>query len=135
MADMIFVNLPVQDLPRSRRFFEGLGLSFNEQFSDQNAACLILSETSFAMLLTAPYFGGFSTLPVADTQTTTGAILGLQVESRAEVDRIADTALANGGRPATPPADHGYMYGRSFLDPDGHHWSPFYMDMEAAPAS
>ncbi|MFR9722168.1 VOC family protein [Streptomyces sp. MS19] len=131
MPTKIFVNLPVKDLARSKQFFSDLGYAFNPQFSDENAACLVISEDIFAMLLTEPFFGNFSRRTVADTATTIESIVTLSADSRAAVDELADRALASGGSPAMDPIDEGPMYGRSFLDPDGHHWEVMYMDPAA----
>ncbi|MEV4948529.1 VOC family protein [Streptomyces sp. NPDC053755] len=133
MARMIFVNLPVKDLATSKSFWSKLGYSFNPQFSDENTACLVISDTIFAMLMTEPRFKDF-TAPgkeVADASKTSEVLLALSAESREEVDRLADTALASGGSPAAEAQDHGFMYGRSFTDPDGHHWELAWMDPAA----
>ncbi len=124
----IFVNLPVQDLPRSMDFFRALGYTFNMQFTDENAACLVLGDDIFVMLLVKPFFKGFITNEVADAKQVAEAIISLSVDSRDAVDALADKALAAGGSPSKEPNDMGFMYSRSFLDPDGHHWEAFYMD-------
>ena len=131
MSTQIFVNLPVQDLPRSKAFFGGLGFSFDDRFTDDNAACLVIGEGIFAMLLVEPFFRQFTKKEVADATKTTEAIVCLGVESRERVDELADTALATGGHPSNEPMEQGPMYGRSFQDPDGHLWEVVYMD-EAA---
>ncbi|MFP3965464.1 VOC family protein [Actinomadura fulvescens] len=133
-GSMIFVNLAVRDLERSKEFWTKLGYSFDPTFTDENAACLVLAEGhNYAMLLTEKFFAGF--LPqgktTADASTTTETMIGLAAESRAEVDRLVDTALASGGSAASDTMDMGAMYGRSFQDPDGHHWEVMYMDMAA----
>lgn len=127
----IFVNLPVKDLNRSIAFFESLGYSFNAQFTDEKAACLVISDTIYAMLLTEEFFRTFISKEIADTQTTAEAILALATDSRAHVDELADKALAAGGTEPKAPIDHGFMYTRSFQDPDGHLWEIFYMDESA----
>ena len=124
----IFVNLPVQDLPRSMEFFSALGYSFSKQFTDEHAACLVLGDDIFVMLLVKPFFKGFITNEVADAKQVTEAILSLSVDSREAVDALGIKALAVGGLPSNEPIDMGFMYSRSFLDPDGHHWEVFYMD-------
>lgn len=129
---MIFVNLPVTDLARSRAFYEALGFSINENFSDENAACVVVSETIFAMLLTRDYFETFVTGEVADPRAATGALLALSAESRAECERFRATALANGGGEWRPNQDHGNMFSVSFADPDGHVWEVLWMDAAAA---
>ncbi|MFG2299650.1 VOC family protein [Actinacidiphila glaucinigra] len=131
MSTQIFVNLPVQDLPRSKAFFGGLGFSFDDRFTDDNAACLVIGEGIFAMLLVEPFFRQFTKKEVADATKTTEAIVCLGVESRERVDELADTALATGGHPSNEPMEQGPMYGRSFQDPDGHLWEVVYMDAAA----
>ena len=127
----IFVNLPVKDLNRSKDFYSALGYSFNPQFTDDNAGCLVISDEIYAMLLTEPFFKGFTKKEIADSDKTNEALLALTFESREAVDAIADKALSAGGKPAMDPQDHGFMYVRSFLDPDGHHWEAFWMDPAA----
>ena len=126
----IFVNLPVKDLERSMEFFKALGYRFNEQFTDTSAACLQISESIYAMLLTESRFKDF--LPqgkqVADTAKTTEVLLALSCESKEEVHRLTDAAIKAGGREARPGQDHGFMFDRSFQDPDGHIWEVFWMD-------
>ncbi|MFF7675233.1 VOC family protein [Actinacidiphila glaucinigra] len=131
MSTQIFVNLPVQDLTRSKAFFGGLGFSFDDRFTDDNAACLVIGEGIFAMLLVEPFFRQFTKKEVADATKTTEAIVCLGVESRERVDELADTALATGGHPSNEPMEQGPMYGRSFQDPDGHLWEVVYMDAAA----
>lgn len=103
MTQMIFVNLPVKDLERTKGFFGKLGFSFNPQFSDETTACLVISDTIFAMLITEPRFKEFTKKEIADASKTTEAIIALSAESREEVDELADTALASGARPPTNP--------------------------------
>ncbi|MER5882351.1 VOC family protein [Streptomyces sp. NPDC001941] len=127
---MIFVNLPVKDLSTSRTFWEALGYSFNPQFSDDNTACLVISDTIFAMLMTEGRFRDF-TQPgkdVVDPAKATEVLICLSAGSRERVDELCDAALANGGAPAKDPQDYGMMYGRSFQDPEGHHWEVMWMD-------
>ncbi|NML49206.1 VOC family protein [Streptomyces sp. R302] len=131
---MIFVNLPVKDLDVSKAFYEKLGYSINPQFSDETAACVVISDTIFVMLLTEEKFGTF-TAPgkaIADASATTQVLLTLSAESREKADELADLALEAGGGPAKEAMDMGFMYGRSFADPDGHHWEVFWMDPAAA---
>ncbi|MFC9732671.1 VOC family protein [Streptomyces roseolus] len=130
---MIFVNLPVKDLDVSKAFYEKLGYSINPQFSDETAACVVISDTIFVMLLTEEKFAGF-TAPgkaIADASATTQVLLTLNAESREKADELADRALEVGGSPAKEAMDMGFMYGRSFADPDGHHWEVFWMDPAA----
>jgi uncharacterized protein len=131
MARKLFVNLPVKDLPTSRQFFAALGFEFNAQFSDDKAACMVLSDDGYVMLLDETFFGQFTDKTVADAATTTEAIVALSAESRDDVDRVVNSALANGGSPAKAPLSDGPMYGWSFQDVDGHQWEVIYMDPSA----
>jgi predicted lactoylglutathione lyase len=131
MPTMLYVNLPVKDLPRSKQFFGGLGFSFDARFTDDNAACLVIGPETYAMLLVEPFFQRFTQKEVADATKTTESILCLGVESRERVDELVDTALATGGSPSNEPMEQGPMYGRSFQDPDGHLWEVMYMDPAA----
>ncbi|MFI8810410.1 MULTISPECIES: VOC family protein [unclassified Streptomyces] len=131
MPQMIFVNLPVKDLETSKNFFGKLGYDINPQFTDETAACLVISDTIFFMLITESRFKEFTKKDIADSAKSTEVILCLSAESRAKVDEVADAALAAGGFPANDPMDEGYMYGRSFQDPDHHLWEVMWMDPEA----
>jgi uncharacterized protein len=133
MPRKIFVNLPVKDLKNSIAFFTALGFTFNPQFTDETATCMIISAEAYAMLLSEPRFKGFTKKAISDTAKATETIIALSADSRAEVDTFADKALASGGTTAMPPVDLGFMYGRSFYDPDGHHWEIFHMDPAAVP--
>jgi len=124
----IFVNLPVQNLSRSMDFFKALGYSFNMQFTNEDGACLVLGDDIFVMLVVKPFFKSFITNDVADSKQVAEVIISLSVNSREAVEALADKALAAGGSPSKEPSDMGFMYTRSFLDPDGHHWEVFYMD-------
>jgi predicted lactoylglutathione lyase len=134
MSQMIFVNLPVNDLEVTKSFWSKLGFSFNPQFSDETTACLVFSDTIYAMLITQPRFKEFTKKDIADAATSTEVILCLSADSREKVDEMADAALAAGGSPANEAQDHGFMYGRSFQDPDHHLWEVMWMDVEAATA-
>ena len=127
---LIFVNLPVADQSTTRAFWSALGYSFNEAFNGENSTAVVLSDTINVMCLSPGHFADFTVKPTADGSTTE-AILALGVDARDEVDRIADAALAHGGAKAQDAQDHGFMYGRSFLDPDGHHWEVIWMDPNA----
>ena len=129
----LFVNIPVSDLQRSIRFFEALGFRFNRQFTDATATCMLVGEDAYFMLLTREKFAGFSKRPAGDPQKETSALFALGVESRAAVDEMVARAVAAGGSHALEPQDHGFMYGWSFYDPDGHHWEVFWMDPAAIP--
>jgi uncharacterized protein len=135
MHQQIFVNLPVVDLPRSKAFFESLGYRFNPQFSNELGACLVLGENLHAMLLTRPFFQGFTDKPVADAHQSVQVLTCLSCESRAEVDALVAKARAAGAAVPRPPQDHGFMYGHGFEDLDGHVWELAFMDMGAAAAA
>ena len=128
MSTKIFINLPVKDLTRSKEFFSALGFHFNPQFTDENAACLVISDDIYAMLLVEKFFQTFTPKQIADSSKTTEAINSLMVESRARVDQLADAAFLAGARPVNPPQDYDWMYGRSFQDLDGHLWEVGWMD-------
>lgn len=130
-ATMIFVNLPVKDLDAAKAFWEKLGYSFNPQFTDATAACLVISDTIFAMLLTEEKFAEFATKPVADASKTTEVMVALSAESRERVDEIVDGALAAGATEPRPATDLGFMYGRAFEDLDHHVWEYVWMDPAA----
>jgi len=134
MHKQIYVNLPVKDLARSRAFFSSLGFEFNAQFSNDQGACMIIGENIFAMLLSEPFFQGFTSKPIANARETTEVLTCLSCESREEVDALVAKALAAGGRAPNPKQDHGFMYGHGFEDLDGHVWELSYMDMGAIPA-
>jgi uncharacterized protein len=128
MTQMIFVNLPVADLPRARAFYEALGFTNNPQFTDETAACMVLSETIHVMLLTHAKWQGFTTRPICPP-TSSEVSLAVTCESRDAVDAmVAAGAAAGGTADVNPPEDHGFMYQRTILDPDGHVWEPFWMD-------
>jgi predicted lactoylglutathione lyase len=128
----LFVNIPVHDLKRAMTFFSGLGFEFNPKFTDDKAACMVVSDESFFMLLTEPFFDGFLKRPRSDPKSGTQALYAISAASRAEVDSLTEKALASGGSKAGDTQDHGFMYGRSFFDPDGHHWEVIWMDPGAA---
>lgn len=136
MSRLIFINLPVSDLERSTAFYERMGAEKNAQFSDQTAACMVLSDVIHVMLLTHDKFRQFTPKVIADARASTEVLIALSADSRAEVDDLA-TKAANGGGKAdpAPQQDHGFMYSRSFEDPDGHIWEVVWMDMEAATAA
>jgi hypothetical protein len=127
----LFVNIPVRDLQRSIDFFETLGFTFNTQFTDATATCMLVGEDAYFMLLTAEKFKEFSKRPVGDAQRETNALFAISVNSRDEVDTLVEKALATGGARPADPQDHGFMYVRSFYDLDGHHWEVFWMDPSA----
>jgi uncharacterized protein len=127
----LFVNIPVGDVQRSIRFFEALGFSFNPQFTDATATCMLVGEDAYFMLLDRERFTGFSKRPLGDPRKETNALYALSVNSREEVDEMVRKAVAAGGSHAVEPQDHGFMYGWSFYDLDGHHWEVFWMDPSA----
>ncbi|CAL9374002.1 hypothetical protein SUDANB171_00918 [Streptomyces sp. enrichment culture] len=128
----IFVNLPVQDLDRSKEFYKRLGFTQNEQFSDENAACFVIEENSiYVMLLVKPFFAKFTDKELADTERTAAVITALSADTRQGVDDLADRALEAGGKHSKDPMEEGPMYGRSFQDPDGHLWEVMWMDPAA----
>ncbi|WP_285666480.1 VOC family protein [Actinorhabdospora filicis] len=131
MDTMIFPNLPVKDLDAAKAFYTALGYEINAQFTDENASAVVISDTIVVMLLREEFFGTFTSRAIADTTTTVEIMNGLGVASRAEVDRIADAALAAGGRATGEPQDQGFMYSRGFADLDGHEWSVLWMDPSA----
>lgn len=128
----IFVNLAVRDLKKSIDFFSKLGFSFNPKFTDDNAACMIVSEEAFVMLLAEPFFRTFTKRDLCDTTRHTEALLALSCDSRADVDQMVKAAIDAGGMQAMDLQDQGFMYGRSFYDLDQHHWEIFWMDPKAA---
>jgi predicted lactoylglutathione lyase len=132
MSTKLFVNLPVKDLPKSKAFFKALGFDFNPQFTDDNAACLVISEHNYAMLITHPMFQGFTPgKAICDAQTTTEVLIALTCETRAKVDEMVASAVQAGGAAHGTPKDYGFMYQHGFQDLDGHIWEPLYMDPSA----
>lgn len=128
MPTKIFVNLPVKNLNKSIDFFTKLGFSFNPQFTDETAACMVITEDIYAMLLTHAKFKEFTSKEIADANKTTEVISCLSFDSKEKVNEIADSAINNGGAEARPEMDYGFMFGRSFNDPDGHIWEAIWMD-------
>lgn len=137
MSRLLFLNLPVVDLRASRAFFGALGFDFNEKFCDQGAACIVVSEQAYVMLLQRDRFAEFVTKPLANSAETTGLTVCVSAESRSEVDSLADAAGDAGAGAAKGPQDYGFMYQRSFHDLDGHLWEVAWMDpvaVEKGPA-
>ncbi len=134
MHKQIYVNLAVDNLERSKAFFSALGLSFEAQFTNEQAACLILGENIYAMLLVKDLFKSFTRKSLCNPKESTEALIGLSCESRAEVDALVAKAIAAGGTAPRAPQDHGFMYGHGFEDIDGHIWELIYMDPNANPA-
>ena len=135
MSRNTFINLPVKDLARTTRFFNQVGFSFNQQFTNEDATCMIISDETFAMLVVEPFFKVFTQQDITDTSTSREVIVGLSAESKQEVDERVDKALAAGGQSLGDAQDDGVMYMRGFRDPDGHQWSFIHMDMSAIPQS
>ena len=130
----VFVNLPVADLARSRAFFAAIGFTFDERFCDDTALGMKISDTNFAMLLTHEKFAAFTPRKISDAHKTTEVSVALQLESRADVNRMTETAFASGAGHVREPEDHGFMYAQAFADLDGHIWEPFWMDTAQMPA-
>ena len=134
MTQQLFVNLPVRDLAKARTFYEAIGAVNNPQFSDDTSACMVLSDTLYVMLLTHAKWAFFTSKPIVDAHQASEVMLALSATDRKAVDAIVEAASANGGKAdANPPQDHGFMYGRSFEDVDGHIWENFFMDMSQMP--
>ena len=130
MSTKMFVNLPVKDLAKSMAFYEALGFTFNPQFTDETAGCMVISEHNYAMLLTHEKFMSFTTKPISDAQKTTGVLVALALDSKQAVDDMVAKALKAGGKEPKPKPkqDYGFMVQRTIEDLDGHTWEPFYMD-------
>lgn len=128
----IFVNLAVRDLKKSMAFFSALGFEFNPKFTDENAACMVLSDDGFVMLLVEPFFRTFTQREPADTTRYSEVLLAVSCDSRDEVNALVEKAIAAGGSHAVDPQDHGFMYAWSFYDIDGHHWEVVWMDPAVA---
>jgi predicted lactoylglutathione lyase len=134
MSTQIFVNLPVRDLDKAKAFFSALGYASNPQFTDENAACVVISDSIYVMLLVEPFFQGFTRKSLCDARTHTEVLLCLSVGSRSEVDTMVAKALAAGGREPMEAKDYGFMYQRGFEDLDGHLWEVVHMDESGTPA-
>ena len=134
MSRLIFVNLPVDDLERSKRFYEAIGARNEPKFSNDAAAMMVLSDTIHVMLLTKPFYSTFTKKRIADAHESSQVLLAISCDSPAEVNQLVEKAAANGGTADPGPKQDmgGMMYGRSFEDPDGHHWEPTWMDASAA---
>lgn len=137
MSRLMFLNLPVNDLAASRDFFSELGFEFNEKFCDDGAACMIVSDQAYVMLLQRDRFAEFVTKPVADPSSAAALTVAISAEDREAVDAFVEAALEAGAGVAKEPQDYGFMYQRSFHDLDGHHWEVAWMDpvaVEQGPA-
>jgi len=133
MIRSLFVNLPVRDLPRTQAFWAALGLGFNARFSNEQAACLVINDHIQVMLLTEPFFQGFTKLPLSNARQATEVLLALSCDSRAEVEALVSKAVTAGATTPNAPVDHGFMFQHGFADLDGHQWEVFWMDESAAP--
>lgn len=131
MTTQIFVNLPVKDLSRTVQFFKKLGFAFNAQFTDENATCMIINDNIFVMLLVEKFFKSFTKKEICDTTKDTEVIIALSTDSREKVDEMMQNVFEAGGKESREPQDHGWMYGRSFQDINGHLWEIIYMDEKA----
>lgn len=132
MSTQIFVNLPVKDLNKSVEFFTHLGYKFNPQFTDENATCMIVSESIFVMLLVEKFFKTFTEKEICDSSKSAEMLLCLSCDSRAQVDEMVAKAVAAGASTPNEPKDYGFMYGHGYEDLDGHNWELMYMDPNAA---
>jgi predicted lactoylglutathione lyase len=133
MAKKIFINLPVVDLKKSMAFYTAIGFTNNPQFTDDTAACMVLTDTIYVMLLTHQKLATFTNKEIINAKKYAGAINSISVDSLDEANTIANNAIENGGIEPTPPQDYGFMQQRSFEDLDGHHWEVIYMDMSKFP--
>jgi len=133
MAKQIFINLPVKDLSKSIIFFKKLGFKFNPQFTDDKAACMIIGENIYSMLLLEKFFKTFTKKKIADANKTTEVLIAIDAPTRKAVDQMVKKAVEAGGSIYNKPQDHGWMYGHSFADLDGHQWEVLYMDEGAMP--
>jgi predicted lactoylglutathione lyase len=133
MATQIFVNMAVKDLDKSVAFFTQLGYTFNPQFTNENATCMIISDTIYVMLLTVPFFQTFTKKEIVDARKAVESIICLSADSKDEVNAMVDKAVAAGATVPNPANDYGFMYQHSFEDLDGHHWEFVWMDPNGAP--
>jgi predicted lactoylglutathione lyase len=135
MPSKVFINLPVKDLERSKEFFQKLGFSFNPQFTDEKAGCMVVSESIFVMLLTDTYFKSFIDTEICNAHKSTEVLIALDANSADEVKQFIGQAESLGGRIYAEAKDHGFMYQHSFADLDGHKWEMAYVDMSQFPQS
>lgn len=133
MATKVFINLPVRNLDKSKGFFESLGFRVNPQFTDENAACMVVSETIYLMLLTETYFQTFTRKPISNAKESTEVLIALDADSKDAVQQIVAKAKELGATIYAEPQDHGWMYQHSFADLDGHQWEFAYMDITQFP--
>ena len=133
MSKQIFINLPVHDLAKAKAFYTALGYSINPKFSDDNAACVVISDAIYVMLLVNPFFQGFTPKPISDAHRQTEVLLALSMDSREEVDAFVASAVAAGATVTQPARDYGFMYQQSVADLDGHQWEISHMDENLLP--
>ncbi|ASK60767.1 glyoxalase/bleomycin resistance/extradiol dioxygenase family protein [Virgibacillus phasianinus] len=131
-AGQTFINLPVKNLDKSVEFFSKIGFAFNQSYTDDNGTCMIINENTFVMLLVEEFFQTFTKKEISEAAKSTEAIMAISADSREQVDEIVNKALAAGGKESNDPVDHGFMYGWSFQDIDGHLWEVLFMDDDAA---
>ena len=130
-SSQTYINLPVKDLNRTKEFFGSIGFEFNPQFSDENSACLVINDNTFVVMLTESYFNTYVSKPIANLASHSAGIIALTANSREHADELAEKAYAAGGKPYKDALDHGFMYVKSFEDPNGHLWEIGYFDMSA----
>lgn len=133
MSTQIYVHLPVKNLQRTKEFFLSLGFTFKPQFSNEQGACMVVSDTIYVILLTESFFQTFTSKPIADASKVTEVLVCLSCESRAKVDELVAKAVAAGGKASSEPQDHGFMYSHCFEDLDGHIWELVCMNASTAP--
>ena len=131
MTQIIYINLPVESVERSRAFYAGLGFGFNEDFSNEDAVSVVLADNIFVMLLAKPFFASFTDKPIADAHASSEVINCLSCESRERVDELVKRAVQHGGKPHREPKEQSFMYGHGFEDPDGHLWEVMHMPVSA----
>lgn len=131
MTQTLFINLPVEDVGRSKAFYTGLGFGINEQFSNDQAVCVVVADNIFVMLLAKPFFASFTDKEIANARATTEVLNCLGCESRERVDQLVALACRHGGKPHREARDHGFMYGHGFEDPDGHIWELMHLEAPA----
>jgi predicted lactoylglutathione lyase len=135
METQIFLNLPVKELNKSMEFFSQLGFSFNPKFTDEKAACMIIGDKSFAMLITEEFYKTFTNKTICDASKSSEVLISISVESRKKVDEIIAKVIKAGSSEYMVAKDYGWMYHRSFMDLDNHHWEVFFMDESQIPTS
>jgi predicted lactoylglutathione lyase len=133
MATQVFINLAVKDLDRSIEFFTKLGYTFNAQFTNEKATCMVISDTIYVMLLTETFFKTFTTKSIVDAHQSVECSIALTCDTKDAVNEMVDKAVAAGATIPNPATDYGFMYQHSFEDLDGHHWEYFWMDPNGTP--